>query len=835
MSRLWLNGVASLAFVVSSVALSHAQESVRSSPKDTTPYARPAIPEDAAGAQARTGVAGAPVNIVRVVDTVVNNTDPNLKTTDTFNDGETSIAINPSNPLEIVISAFSGSWGANAPLWHSTDDGQTWTKRFTIPVPPGVAGAAGCPCDQTFDYGRNNVLFGTFLTESPDNLVTGSTTNPDSAAAWQWWLVGGVAQLTNSVATSIGNADQPWMLHNRGLGSGTNEDVYVAYDDFGTTPVNMRVAASINFMPPQFPAGSDKLAGSSSGAINPGHRLAQDPCTGWMYSLQQNCITNCASLAANPKTLQYILNRSVDEGATWSLNGSAAGIIVATADSTQPQPKFGTVNALLGGVLHAAVDPTTGDLYYVYGNRDASGNNRLAIRRVFDNGSGGVTVGTENLVVSGTVTAALPQVAVNNQGMVGVFYYTFNGMVGGFPQFSTWLATSTDQGATFNTQPLATFLSPAVDNADPRQRVFGDYMQMKAVANCFYGSFTGNGAAFGRATSNNDPIFFKACGPSPPSGPPVCSLGSQLGDLNGDGKDDIVFRRVSDGEVVVYLMNGFQILSAQVIGNVGTDFTLTAVADFNGDGKADLLFRRVSDGLIVMYLMNGPQVLQATVVGSLGTDWEYVGSADFDGDGKADILFRRVTDGMLALYLMNGTQVLSATLLGTVGNDFRVRGVRDFNGDGRADILFRRVSDGMLALYEFNGPQLLAAQLLGAVGTDFEVVGARDFNGDGRADILFRRASDGMVALFLMNGFQVAGAQLLGAVGQDITIQGVGDFNGDGRSDILFRRVSDGLLVIYLMNGFQILALQSLGAVGTDFTICYGQPPFSVVSEATQP
>jgi len=54
---------------------------------------------------------------------------------------------------------------------------------------------------------------------------------------------------------------------------------------------------------------------------------------------------------------------------------------VATANSTQATPKFGGVNALLGGVLHAAVDPTNGDLYYVYGNRDAAGTIVLAIRR----------------------------------------------------------------------------------------------------------------------------------------------------------------------------------------------------------------------------------------------------------------------------------------------------------------------------------------------------------------------------------------------------------------------------------------------------------------------
>ena len=55
-----------------------------------------------------------------------------------------------------------------------------------------------------------------------------------------------------------------------------------------------------------------------------------------------------------------MLNRSTDGGATWTLNGMAGGIIVANADSTQPTPKFGTVNALLGGVDHAAVIQITG-------------------------------------------------------------------------------------------------------------------------------------------------------------------------------------------------------------------------------------------------------------------------------------------------------------------------------------------------------------------------------------------------------------------------------------------------------------------------------------------
>src|SRR6266540_106665 len=134
-------------FVSPSWAQMLADPPARSSPKDLTPYSRPAIPADTAPAAPLgdgESVPGTSINVIRVIDAVVNNTDASLKTTDTQNDGETSIAVNPQNPDEIVMSAFSGGWGANAPIWHSTDGGQTWTKRFTVPVPPGVAGVTGC-------------------------------------------------------------------------------------------------------------------------------------------------------------------------------------------------------------------------------------------------------------------------------------------------------------------------------------------------------------------------------------------------------------------------------------------------------------------------------------------------------------------------------------------------------------------------------------------------------------------------------------------------------------------------------------------------------------------
>ena len=511
-------------FVVVPVPTSRSQQNQplmeKDSPPDTFDYGRPAIREDfAPGGRPALPTVNLPSAIFPtpfVRDLVVSNTNPNLTNTDTANDGEPSIAINPSNTNEIVISAFSGSWGANAPIWHSTDGGSTWTKQVTVPAPPGIAVAGlNCPCDQAFDYDRGNAVSGTFLIA---DIFSGTTTDPTMSNVWNWLVQMGVTQRTNNVTTT--GIDQPWLLVNRDPTNASQDNVYVAYDELNSN--SERVAVSLGTNPPNFVR--DNLSGNTGGGfVNPGHRLAVDGNNGAVYSLWQ--VRN-GSGDDGTHNISYRLNRSTDGGQTWTLNGNGGGIAVATADSTQActtpngcgasctsNPfKFGTVNALLGGVLHAAVDPTNSDVYYVYGNRDSgTNNNRLAIRRLTSNGMGGLNVGAE-VFVTGQVQAALPSVAVASDGTVGVLYTQFDGLspMSMIPMFSVHFAMSIDQGQTFPTDlVLENFLSSATDNGACRQRVLGDYQQVKAVGTTFFGVFTGNGVPFGRTTANHDPIFFK--------------------------------------------------------------------------------------------------------------------------------------------------------------------------------------------------------------------------------------------------------------------------------------------------------------------------------------
>jgi hypothetical protein len=459
-----------------------------------------------------------------------NNNDPNRAGAN-----ENGIAINPRHINEVVITSFPiidsifsiEQNQPTIPLWFSNNQGRSWAKDFSINAPTGVIVTNGFSADQNADYtlGRGMAYVTLVVGPTPElaqmspmgTAIYAALTQNPAMGPFNWFAPGGLAQPANHLVNTP-DVDQPWLLvgpipdRADGRGKHARENVYVAYDDFENGLVRVTVAPASDPLVFDVDNPVGTFDASATGRVNPGHRLAIDKDSGTVYSAWQTSSSAGAGQSAN---VNYMLSRSTNGGKTWSLNGSNPGVVIANADSDQVAPKFCTVNSLRGGVDHIAVDPETRDVIYVYGTRDPNtGSNRLALQRLTDDGNGGLKVRNEIIVVDGdNVQAAIPSIAINDDGVIGLFYYTCDGIdQSGFPAFTAHFDISTDGGQSFESRNvLERFLSPQMASTnDPMstQRILGDYMQVKAVEDTFYGSYVGNGINYGRNVSIPDPIYF---------------------------------------------------------------------------------------------------------------------------------------------------------------------------------------------------------------------------------------------------------------------------------------------------------------------------------------
>jgi hypothetical protein len=250
-----------------------------------------------------------------------------------------------------------------------------------------------------------------------------------------------------------------------------------------------------------------------------------------------------------------------------------------------------------------------------------------------------------------------------------------------------------------------------------------------------------------------------------------------LGDFNGGGNNDFLWRN-QNGTLADWTMNGSQITSSQVVTFGGSpavpdsSWNVAGIGDFNGDGKDDVLWRN-TNGSLVDWSMNGSQVTasqQVTLGGSPATpdsSWNVAGIGDFNGDGKADVLWRNA-NGSLVDWTMNGSQIASSqavTLGGTLAtpdSSWSVAGIGDFNGDGKADVLWRN-TNGTLIDWTMNGSQIANEQQVTfggspvSLSSSWQIAQIGDFNGNGTSDILLRN-TNGAMEEWSMNGSQIASA-----------------------------------------------------------------------------
>ena len=106
------------------------------------------------------------------------------------------------------------------------------------------------------------------------------------------------------------------------------------------------------------------------------------------------------------------------------------------------------------------------------------------------------------------------------------------------------------------------------------------------------------------------------------------------------------------------------IKSGGAVARPDASWSVAGIGDLNGDGKADVLWRSAS-GEVTAWLMNGSSIADSGDLKSNGApirpdaSWSIAGIGDFNGDGKADVLWRNAS-GVLAEWQMDGTVIAAS-------------------------------------------------------------------------------------------------------------------------------------------------------------------------------
>ncbi|HMK91355.1 MAG TPA: VCBS repeat-containing protein [Methylocystis sp.] len=208
------------------------------------------------------------------------------------------------------------------------------------------------------------------------------------------------------------------------------------------------------------------------------------------------------------------------------------------------------------------------------------------------------------------------------------------------------------------------------------------------------------------------------------------------GDFNGDGNGDILFRD-SNGDVQIWEMNGGSVVNTCTVGTMPTNWSIVGVGDFDGDGKSDILWRAANSprvrrgsgvssvndsGEVMIWFMNGCQIQSAPLIGEISANWSIVGTGDFNGDGYSDILMLN-TSGDVQIWEMQGATINKTLSVGSVSSDWSVAETGDYWGAGASGVLWRDSSGDLWVWQLANGP-LSNASPVNSPSTGLSVLGA---------------------------------------------------------------------------------------------------------------
>ncbi len=280
------------------------------------------------------------------------------------------------------------------------------------------------------------------------------------------------------------------------------------------------------------------------------------------------------------------------------------------------------------------------------------------------------------------------------------------------------------------------------------------------------------------------------------SGVDTLSDGFAIGDLDGDGIDDLCLATYGGVKILAMLgdaAGGLRLPSVAPGASFGLAPQPLAITDIDNDGKNDLL---ITGGLIFYLRGDGAGALSSPTLLATGAGGIVNARlfADVNGDGRGDIVTGGVTASNAVAVQLAVPGGFAAPFTISLPGQIVSLAIGDFNGDGNADLVtVDKLYEQKMRVALGDGTGHFAATTAINLPSDPGRVGMGDFDGDGRADIAVPIPASSQIRIFFGTASGAIGPSTVLSTSFELAGATVADVTGDGAVDVVAGHSGTGL------------------------------------------